>query len=97
SAEHKMTGSDAPWLQPHEDWDLHIMDCVLPDLADAQGRRIADLDLRARCGVSVVGIERQGFMIPLPTPDAVLYPRDRVLLLGTTEQVVAGKKLLSAV
>lgn len=94
SAEHKMTGTSAPWLQPHGDWNLHIVDCVLPDLADAQGKRIAELDLRAKFGCSVVGIERQGFMIPIPPPDAVLYPRDRVLLMGTTEQAQAGKKFL---
>lgn len=97
SAEHKMTGTSAPWLRPHADWNLHIIDCVLPDLADAQGRRIAELDLRARFGCSVVGIERQGFMIPLPPPDAVLYPRDRVLLMGTIEQVEAGRQFLAAV
>jgi CPA2 family monovalent cation:H+ antiporter-2 len=45
----------------------------------------------------VVGIERQGFMIPLPPPETVLYPRDRVLLMGTTEQVAAGKACLGAV
>ena len=36
-------------------------------------------------------------MIPLPPPDAVLYPRDRVLLMGTMEQVRAGKQFLGAV
>ena len=97
SAEGKMTATSAPWLQQHGDWQLHMIDCVLPDLADVQGRRIAELDLRARYGCSVVGIERQGFMIPLPTPDTVLYPRDRVLLMGTTEQVRAGKAFLGAV
>jgi CPA2 family monovalent cation:H+ antiporter-2 len=97
SAEGKMTATSAPWLQAHGDWHLHMIDCVLPDLADAQGRKIAELDLRARFGCSVVGIERQGFMIPLPPPDAVLYPRDRVLLMGTTEQVKAGKAFLGAV
>jgi len=97
SAEGKMTATSAPWLQPHGDWNLHMVDCVLPDLADAQGRRIAELDLRAKFGCSVVGIERQGYMIPLPPPDAVLYPRDRVLLMGTTEQVRAGKAFLGAV
>ena len=97
SAEHKMTGTSAPWLRPHSDWNLHIMDCVLPDLADVQGRKIAELDLRAKYGCSVVGIERQGFMIPIPSPDAVLYPRDRVLLMGTLAQVRAGKKFLSGV
>ncbi len=97
TADTKMTSTTAPWLQPHGEWHLHMIDCTLPDLADAQGKRIADLDLRARFGCSVVGIERQGFMIPLPTPDAVLYPRDKVLLMGTTEQVKAGRKFLAGV
>jgi CPA2 family monovalent cation:H+ antiporter-2 len=93
----KMTATAAPWLQPHGDWNLHMIDCTLPDLADCQGKQIAELDLRARFGCSVVGIERQGYMIPLPAPDAVLYPRDKVLLMGTTEQVKAGRKFLGAV
>ena len=36
-------------------------------------------------------------MIPLPSADAVLYPRDKVLLLGTSEQVAAGRRFLSEV
>ncbi len=97
SGEGRMTATSAPWLLAHRDWDLHMVDCMLPDLADAQGRTIAELDLRAQFGCSVVGIERQGYMIPLPPPDAVLYPRDRVLLMGTTEQVKAGRQFLGAV
>ena len=97
TAEGKMTATSAPWLQAHSDWNLHMIDCVLPDLADVQGRTIAELDMRAKFGCSVVGIERQGYMIPLPPPTAVLYPRDRVLLMGTTEQVKAGKHFLGAV
>jgi CPA2 family monovalent cation:H+ antiporter-2 len=93
----KMEASSAPWLQPHGDWNLHMIDCTLPDLADCQGKPIKELDLRARFGCSVVGIERQGYMIPLPPPEAVLYPRDKILLMGTTEQVRAGKKFLSGV
>lgn len=97
TSDQKMTSTTAPWLQPHGEWNLHMIDCTLPDLADCQGKQIMELDLRARFGCSVVGIERQGFMIPLPGPDAVLYPRDKVLLLGTTEQVKAGKKFLGEV
>jgi CPA2 family monovalent cation:H+ antiporter-2 len=97
TADSKMSSSTAPWLQPHGEWNLHMVDCTLPDLADCQGKRIAELDLRARFGCSVVGIERQGFMIPLPTPDAVLYPRDKVLLMGTNEQVKAGRAFLGSV
>lgn len=97
TGDNKMTATTAPWLQPHGEWNLHMIDCTLPDLADCQGKQIAELDLRARFGCSVVGIERQGFMVPLPPPEAVLYPRDKVLLLGTTEQVRAGKSYLSGV
>ncbi|MBI4624712.1 MAG: cation:proton antiporter [Verrucomicrobia bacterium] len=97
TSDHKMTATTAPWLQPHSEWNIQMVDCTLPDLADWQGRRIAELDLRARFGCSVVGIERQGFMIPLPSPDSILYPRDKVLLMGTTEQVGAGRKFLGAV
>ena len=97
TSESKMTSTTAPWMGPHPDWDLHMIDCTLPDLADCQGRTIAELDLRARFGCSVVGIERQGFMIPLPPPESVLYPRDKVLLMGTMEQVQRGRAFLCTV
>lgn len=97
TGDQKMTSTTAPWLQPHAEWNLHMIDCTLPDLADCQGKPIVDLNLRARFGCSVVGIERQGYMIPLPTPDAILYPRDKVLLMGTAQQVHLGRAFLSAV
>jgi monovalent cation:H+ antiporter-2, CPA2 family len=97
TSEQKMTATTAPWMGRHPDWDLHMIDCTLPDLADCQGRTIAELDLRARFGCTVVGIERQGFMIPLPGSESVLYPRDKVLLMGTMEQVNAGRAFLGGV
>jgi CPA2 family monovalent cation:H+ antiporter-2 len=91
------SATGAPWLQPHDEWNLNISECVLPDLADCRGRTMTELALRARFGCSVVGIERQGYMIVNPSPEAALYPRDRVLLLGSGPQVVAAKNLLTAV
>ncbi len=38
SSEGKMTATTAPWMQAHSDWNMHMIDCVLPDLADAQGQ-----------------------------------------------------------
>jgi CPA2 family monovalent cation:H+ antiporter-2 len=89
--------TNAPWLHPHGEWKLGVGECLLPDLADCAGRRIADLALRSRFGASVVGIDRQGCLISLPGPDTILYPRDKVLLIGTTEQMAAGKKFLETV
>jgi len=89
--------TSAPWLREHGEWELNVMECVLPDLGDCRGKRIAELDLRSRFGCTVIGIGRQGYLIPLPTPDTVLYPRDKILLLGTGVQVRAGKEALTQV
>jgi len=97
NSESALSVTAAPWLGRHPDWDLHMIDCTIPDLADSLGRSIAELDLRARFGCSVVGIERQGFMITLPGPGSILYPRDRVLLMGTQDQIQAGRRFLGTV
>jgi CPA2 family monovalent cation:H+ antiporter-2 len=89
--------TNAPWLNPHREWKLSVSDCVLPDLADCTGKRISELALRSRFGATVVGIDRQGCLIPLPGPDTVLYPRDKILLIGTAEQMAAGKAFLQNV
>jgi len=86
-----------PWLRLHGEWNLNISECVLPDLADCRGRTMTELTLRAKFGCSVVGIERQGYMIVNPSPETVLYPRDRVLLLGLGPQMAAAKKFLAIV
>ena len=89
--------TNSPWLRRHEDWAITVVDCVLPDLADCAGKRLAELELRSRFGATVVGIERQGCTIPLPSADTVLYPRDKVLLIGSAEQTSAGKRFLQTV
>lgn len=93
----RLTTTSAPWLQSHDDWNLAVVDCLLPDLADCQGKSLRDLGVRSRFGCTVVGIDRQGYMIPLPGPDQVLFPRDKVLLMGTPAQVREGASFLTHV
>jgi CPA2 family monovalent cation:H+ antiporter-2 len=90
----KFTGTTAPWMAPHGEWRLALSDCVLPDLADARGRTLGELALRTKFGCTVAGVERQGVMVGNPVGDMVLYPRDKVLLLGDPEQVAAGREFL---
>jgi monovalent cation:H+ antiporter-2, CPA2 family len=89
--------TNAPWLNPHREWKINVSDCVLPDLADCAGKCIADLSLRREFGATVVGIDRQGCLIPLPSPSTVLYPRDKILLIGTTAQMDSAKAFLQKV
>jgi CPA2 family monovalent cation:H+ antiporter-2 len=90
----KFTGTTAPWMAAHSEWDLTLGDCVLPDLADARGRTLSELALRTKFGCTVAGVERSGVMVGNPTGDMILYPRDKVLLLGDPKQVAAGKEFL---
>lgn len=54
---------------------------------DAAGRTLADIALRTRYGVTVVGVKTHGADFVYATPDTVL-PRNAVLIVaGTTEQV----------
>lgn len=90
----KFTGTTAPWMAPHGEWNLALTDCVLPDMADCRGRTLGELALRTQFGCTVAGVERQGVMVGNPTGDMVLYPRDKVLLLGTAAQVAATRDFL---
>ncbi|HVT72175.1 MAG TPA: cation:proton antiporter [Lacunisphaera sp.] len=87
-------GTTAPWLTAPGDWNLKLTGCILPDLADCRGRSLGELALRTRFGCTVAGIERQGVLVGNPNSDMILYPRDKVLLLGDPQQVADGKAFL---
>lgn len=93
----RLSSTSVPWLGRHEEWKLNVSECVIPDLAACSGATLAGLNLRARHGCTVVGIERQGCMIAQPGPECALFPRDRVLLLGSPEQTAAAKAQLGVV
>lgn len=59
------------------------------------GRLIGELQLRSVSGASIVGIEREGGNTINPGPDEELRPGDKVLLLGSAEQLVSGQRLLA--
>lgn len=90
-------GSVAPDLDAHAAWGLTLLECTLPDLADVRGRTLADLRLRTHCGCTVAGVERQGVLVRYPAPTLALFPRDKVLLLGTPAQVAAGQAYLTRI
>ncbi|MBA2353947.1 MAG: cation:proton antiporter, partial [Acidobacteria bacterium] len=50
------------------------------------GRSIADLALRSRTGATVVGILRDGQMLPNPPPDHPLHIADLLAIAGTPDQ-----------
>lgn len=92
--EGSMDGTTPPILAAHSEWKLTLAECQVPDRADVSGRTLGELGLRAKTGCTVARVERQGVVIETPPASFALYPRDRVLLLGTPEQTAAGKTFL---
>ncbi|MEX2382190.1 MAG: cation:proton antiporter [Opitutales bacterium] len=84
-----------PWLQGQKDFHLNISECVVPDNGICGGKSLGELALRTRFGCSIVGIDRQGYVIGNPGPETILYPRDRLLLLGSKEELEAARRELT--
>jgi CPA2 family monovalent cation:H+ antiporter-2 len=59
------------------------------------GHTLAEVDLRARTGASVVALYRDGGLVPSPPPDFKLEPGDRLGLIGDPRHVEAAETLVS--
>jgi CPA2 family monovalent cation:H+ antiporter-2 len=69
------------------------------DVADggpAAGRTLAELDLRARTGASVVALFRDGTLVPSPASDIRITAGDRLGLIGDAAHVERAEAFLSA-
>jgi CPA2 family monovalent cation:H+ antiporter-2 len=60
----------------------------------AAGKLIGELRLRTETGASIVGIERDSQNLINPGPDEEIIAGDRVLLLGTKQQLESADTLL---
>jgi CPA2 family monovalent cation:H+ antiporter-2 len=71
-----------------------LHEVLLPETSPASGKLIRELGLRTRTGATAVGIERAGLSVINPGPDEELLPGDRLLLLGSREQVDQARHYL---
>jgi CPA2 family monovalent cation:H+ antiporter-2 len=82
-------------LESHSDWGLEIVECQIPDQTPLAGQMLEQMNLRQQFGVSLVGIERQGYLIGNPSAKTLLYPGDRVLILGMPRETTAARDFLT--
>ena len=75
------------WLSDYSDWDLNLQEIKVPDSEIWFGRSTGELALRSRFGCSVVGVERQGYVLASPGPETLLFPGDTLLVLGSRDQL----------
>lgn len=81
---------------PGQQWRLSAREHAVGEQTRAAGKSIRDLRLRQMFACTVVGIERQGFHLPNPAADTVLYPSDKLLLLGPGSELREAERWLGA-
>jgi CPA2 family monovalent cation:H+ antiporter-2 len=77
----------AGWSKHNGHWELKLAECTVVENSRVVAQPISALPLREMFSCTIVSIERQGVTIPNPTADTVLFPNDKVLLLGEDENL----------
>jgi voltage-gated potassium channel len=75
---------------------LAIEDVSLPPASSAIGRTLEVLQVRQATGASVLAVLREGTPLPNPPPDLTLKAGDRLLALGTSDQLERLEKLIGS-
>lgn len=88
--EQQVLGLKKPLYEGHLlDRDIHISDIDIPENSAWAGKRLADLRLRNRFGVHVSSILRGYQRLNIPGGDSIVFPGDRLQVIGSDSQLAA--------
>ena len=88
--EQQVLGLKKPLYEGHLlDRDIHISDVDVPEDSTWAGQCLADLRLRNRFGVHVSSILRGHQRINIPGGDTIIFPGDRLQVIGSDSQLAA--------
>lgn len=68
-------------------WDSHMVELTLSPHSNLAGKTLGQGFIREKFGVTVAMIERGRGLITAPGRDQVLFPGDRLQVIGTDEQI----------
>ncbi|MBY0541984.1 MAG: cation:proton antiporter [Sphingobacteriaceae bacterium] len=74
-------------------WDTHLTEITVAPESKLVGQSLVDLKIREQYGVNIAMIERGKISISTPSRDERLYPHDKLLLIGTDEELANVKHL----
>jgi len=88
--------SDAMDMLPEAvDWPVSFREVRIPTGAAAAGRAVRDILLRAETGVSILAVSRAGRAHYDPGPGFQVFPGDRLVVVGTDEQLRRAEAFLT--
>jgi CPA2 family monovalent cation:H+ antiporter-2 len=68
-------------------WPVEIVDLTLPPYAAWSGKRIRELDLRAKYGVNVLALGRGQSVVFDPSPETPVFSQDRLVVSGSNDSI----------
>lgn len=74
-------------------YDVHIEPLELSPQSQWIGKRLSEIPLRSTSGANIIKISRGKQDIIIPTHTEVLYPYDKVLAVGSSEQIEALRQM----
>lgn len=77
-------------------WDTHLTELTISPESQLVGKSLIELAVREKYGVNIALIERGNKMIPTPGRNERLYPNDKVMLIGTDDQLAAVNELFKS-
>ncbi|MCC7519535.1 MAG: cation:proton antiporter [Verrucomicrobiae bacterium] len=84
----------AGWPESNGQWELSLAECTITENSRAVAQPIESLPLRRQFSCTIVSLDRQGVTLPNPTADTLLYPNDKILLLGQDEGLRRAERWL---
>ncbi len=76
-------------------WDTHLTEITVAPESELVGKALVDLKMREQYGINIAMIERGKINISTPSRDERLYPNDKLLIIGTDEQLAHVKPLFA--
>lgn len=84
----QVNGEKKPLYEGHLlDRDIHISDFEVPVDSTWGGKSLKDLHLRQRFGVDMSSIRRGSQRLNIPNGDTVIFPGDKLQVIGNDEQL----------
>lgn len=77
-----------------KDRDISLITVIVPPDSPFVGKSLSELSFRKDFGVSIVKITRGARVINIPESSERLYPQDKIVVVGTNNQLVSFQKEL---
>lgn len=85
---------DMPPLAP---WDAHLVALEVDPHSEFVGKTLEQLKIREQFGITIALIERGSKKIAAPGRSAMVFPYDKVFVIGTDEQILHFKNKAEAI